>query len=128
MFHLFVNSTHCKWHSVHTTYDLLIVFMTMLSDKNRIYTSNNVKTTHGKTEAENIQKTMCVYNGILGGFMFCMFFALWIMLKFDISLKYKKKKKKEKHSRLEKNKETRLVRQVSLLLSSLDSSVSCVDF
>ena len=85
--------------------------MTMLSDKNRIYTSNNVKTTHGKTEAENIQKTRCVYSGILGGFMFCMYFALWIMLKFDISSKYKKK---EKHYRLEKNKETRLVRQVSL--------------
>ena len=27
--------------------------------------------------------------------MFCMYFALWIMLKFDISLKYKKKKKKK---------------------------------
>ena len=55
--------------------------MTMLSEKSRIYNSNHVKTTHGKTEAENAQKAMCVYNGILGGFMFCMYFALWRMLK-----------------------------------------------
>ena len=32
-------------------------------------------------QTENTQKAMCVYNGILGGFMFCMYFALWRMLK-----------------------------------------------
>ena len=52
----------------------------MLSEKSRIYNSNNVKTTHGKTNRK-YTKAMCVYNGILGGFMFCMYFALWRMLK-----------------------------------------------